>query len=56
MHLAGRVADREYRVATCAPHAGTQGTRGEPRAVALRAAKAAVDPHGVLNPGVLIEP
>jgi alkyldihydroxyacetonephosphate synthase len=30
--------------------------RPEPFAAALRAAKAAVDPEGVLNPGVLIEP
>jgi alkyldihydroxyacetonephosphate synthase len=29
--------------------------RPEPFAAALRAAKAAVDPHGVLNPGVLID-
>ena len=30
--------------------------RPEPFAAALRAAKAAVDPHGALNPGVLIDP
>jgi alkyldihydroxyacetonephosphate synthase len=30
--------------------------RPEPMATALRAAKAAVDPAGVLNPGVLIDP
>ncbi len=30
--------------------------RPEPFAVALRAAKAAVDPHAILNPGVLIDP
>jgi alkyldihydroxyacetonephosphate synthase len=30
--------------------------RSEPFAVALRAAKAALDPAGVLNPGVLIDP
>ena len=30
--------------------------RPEPFAAALRAAKAAVDPRGVLNPGVLIDP
>jgi alkyldihydroxyacetonephosphate synthase len=30
--------------------------RPEPFAVALRAAKAAVDPAGILNPGVLIDP
>jgi alkyldihydroxyacetonephosphate synthase len=30
--------------------------RPEPFAVALRAAKAALDPHGVLNPGVLVDP
>jgi alkyldihydroxyacetonephosphate synthase len=29
--------------------------RPEPFAVALRAAKAALDPHGVLNPGVLVD-
>jgi alkyldihydroxyacetonephosphate synthase len=29
--------------------------RPEPFAIALRAAKAALDPHGVLNPGVLID-
>jgi alkyldihydroxyacetonephosphate synthase len=30
--------------------------RPEPFAAALRAAKAAVDPHGLLNPGVLVDP
>jgi alkyldihydroxyacetonephosphate synthase len=30
--------------------------RPEPFAQALRAAKAAVDPHGILNPGVLVDP
>src|SRR5206468_2587235 len=30
--------------------------RPEPFALALRAAKRAVDPNGVLNPGVLIDP
>ena len=30
--------------------------RPEPFAEALRAAKRAVDPNGVLNPGVLIDP
>jgi hypothetical protein len=30
--------------------------RPDPFAAALRAAKAAVDPRGILNPGVLIEP
>jgi alkyldihydroxyacetonephosphate synthase len=30
--------------------------RPGPFAEALRAAKAAVDPHGILNPGVLIDP
>ena len=30
--------------------------RPEPFAVALRAAKKALDPAGVLNPGVLIDP
>ena len=30
--------------------------RPEPFAAALRAAKSAVDPAGVLNPGVLIDP
>ncbi len=30
--------------------------RPEPFAAALRGAKAAVDPHGILNPGVLIDP
>lgn len=32
------------------------GQRPEPFAAALRAAKRAVDPNGVLNPGVLIDP
>jgi alkyldihydroxyacetonephosphate synthase len=35
---------------------GYDRQRPEPFAVALRAAKAAVDPAGVLNPGVLIDP
>src|SRR4029077_19032255 len=30
--------------------------RPEPFAAALRGAKAAVDPHGIMNPGVLIDP
>jgi alkyldihydroxyacetonephosphate synthase len=30
--------------------------RPEPFATALRAAKSAVDPAGILNPGVLIDP
>ena len=30
--------------------------RPDPFAEALRAAKAAVDPHGMLNPGVLVGP
>lgn len=30
--------------------------RPEPFAAALRGAKAAVDPHGVMNPGVLVDP
>ena len=30
--------------------------RPDPFALALRAAKAAVDPAGVLNPGVLVDP
>jgi alkyldihydroxyacetonephosphate synthase len=30
--------------------------RPEPFAAALRAAKAALDPGGILNPGVLIDP
>ena len=30
--------------------------RSTPFAAALRAAKAALDPHGILNPGVLIDP
>ena len=30
--------------------------RPEPFAAALRAAKAAVDPQGILNPGVLMDP
>ena len=35
---------------------GTTRQRPEPFAAALRAAKAAVDPAGLLNPGVLIDP
>jgi alkyldihydroxyacetonephosphate synthase len=35
---------------------GYDQQRPEPFAIALRAAKAALDPHGVLNPGVLIDP
>jgi alkyldihydroxyacetonephosphate synthase len=35
---------------------GYDGQRPEPFGVALRAAKAALDPAGVLNPGVLIDP
>jgi alkyldihydroxyacetonephosphate synthase len=35
---------------------GYDGQRPEPFALALRAAKAALDPAGVLNPGVLIDP
>jgi alkyldihydroxyacetonephosphate synthase len=30
--------------------------RPEPFAAALRGAKAAVDPHGIMNPGVLVDP
>jgi alkyldihydroxyacetonephosphate synthase len=30
--------------------------RPEPFAQALRGAKAVVDPHGIMNPGVLIDP
>jgi alkyldihydroxyacetonephosphate synthase len=30
--------------------------RPDPFAAALRGAKAAVDPHGVMNPGVLVDP
>jgi alkyldihydroxyacetonephosphate synthase len=32
------------------------GQRPEPFAEALRAAKRALDPNGVLNPGVLLDP
>lgn len=35
---------------------GYDRQRPEPFAVALRAAKAALDPAGILNPGVLVEP
>ena len=35
---------------------GYHRQRPEPFAVALRAAKGALDPAGVLNPGVLIDP
>ena len=35
---------------------GYDRQRPEPFAVALRAAKAALDPAGILNPGVLIDP
>jgi alkyldihydroxyacetonephosphate synthase len=35
---------------------GYDGQRPEPFAMALRAAKAVLDPAGVLNPGVLIDP
>ena len=35
---------------------GYDRQRPEPFALALRAAKNALDPHGVLNPGVLIDP
>jgi len=34
---------------------GYDRERPEPFAVALRAAKAVLDPHGILNPGVLID-
>ncbi|MFC4495700.1 FAD-binding oxidoreductase [Streptomyces ovatisporus] len=34
---------------------GYDGQRPEPYALALKAAKAALDPHGVLNPGVLLD-
>jgi alkyldihydroxyacetonephosphate synthase len=33
-----------------------QPSPSEPLAAALRGAKAAVDPQGLLNPGVLIDP
>ena len=32
------------------------GQRPDPFAAALRAAKAALDPAGVMNPGVLVDP
>jgi alkyldihydroxyacetonephosphate synthase len=35
---------------------GYDAERPEPFAAALRAAKAAVDPEGLLNPGVLLDP
>jgi len=35
---------------------GYDRQRPEPFAMALRAAKSALDPHGVLNPGVLVDP
>jgi alkyldihydroxyacetonephosphate synthase len=38
------------------PRLADVSLRPEPFAVALRAAKAALDPAGVLNPGVLIDP
>ena len=43
--------------AVCRDHRpGYDRQRPEPFAVALRAAKAALDPAGVLNPGVLVDP
>ena len=38
------------------PPAGTTRQRPDPFAAALRAAKAAVDPKAILNPGVLLDP
>ncbi|WP_314175925.1 FAD-binding oxidoreductase [Streptomyces winkii] len=35
---------------------GYDRQRPEPFALALRAAKSALDPHGILNPGVLVDP
>ncbi len=35
---------------------GYDAQRPDPFAAALVAAKAAVDPHAILNPGVLIDP
>lgn len=35
---------------------GYDRQRPEPFAVALRAAKSALDPMGILNPGVLVDP
>ena len=51
---AGRSPTTTLSGATTAP--GTTRQRPDPFAAALAAAKAAVDPAGVLNPGVLLGP
>ena len=54
--MATMSAEPEFWDAYWAHRPAYDRQRPEPFALALRAAKNALDPHGVLNPGVLLDP